>query len=76
MDASARIGLKAFVILLHAVSALFLHTRCGMRIGAEREGHSGMTEVFLHSLDVVPGAEASQDHHFKWWFENNITPPY
>ena len=58
MDASARIGLKAFDILPHAVGTLFFHARGRVRIGAEREGRGGMTEVFLHGLDVIPGFQA------------------
>ena len=58
MDTSARIGLKAFDILPHAIGALFFHTWRGVRVGTEREGRGGMPQVFLHGLDVVPGAEA------------------
>ena len=58
MDASARIGTKAFDILPHAIGTLFFHTWRGVRVGAEREGRGGMTEIFLYSLDVVSGTEA------------------
>ena len=58
IDALFCVGLKGFDVLPHAVGTLFFHARRGMRIGAEREGRGGMTEVFLHGLDVVPGAEA------------------
>ena len=58
IDALTVVGLKGFDVLPHAVGTLFFHARRGVRIGAEREGRSGMTEIFLHGLDVVPGAEA------------------
>ena len=58
IDALFCVGLKRFDILPHAVGTLFFHARGRVRIGAEREGRGGMTEVFLHGLDVVPGAEA------------------
>ena len=50
----------------------FFHARRGVCISAEREGRSGMTEIFLHGLDIVPGTEAVHREGMAEWMEAQL----
>ncbi len=49
---------EALDVVFHALCALPLHADGGVGVGSEREACGGVTQIFLHRFDVVPGFQA------------------
>ena len=45
-------------VVFHALCALPLHADGGVGVGSERKACGGVTQIFLHGFDVIPGFQA------------------
>ena len=56
-DVRVRSGFQQLDIVIHPLGTLSLHAWCGVCVGTEGEGGSGMAQILLHGFDIVSSAK-------------------